>query len=125
MTTQQLAQPCSPSGQPTCADERVRRAAKSDFVVDRFQAMQTALNATKRPIVFAICEWGVADPWLWAPQVTHFAPTSLVHARGNAWPHVNLISAQTPSLLLLVLLLYAFSRLRCPVSESQSRFSSC
>ena len=33
------------------------------------EAMREALNRTGRPILFAICEWGVADPWLWAPQV--------------------------------------------------------
>lgn len=27
--------------------------------------MSDALNATGRPIFFSLCEWGVADPWLW------------------------------------------------------------
>lgn len=44
-------------------------APASDWVVDRYTAMQQALNATDRDIVFSICEWGVADPWIWAPEV--------------------------------------------------------
>lgn len=46
------------------------RADPKDYVIGRYTAMQKALNATGRPILFAMCEWGVADPWLWAPQVT-------------------------------------------------------
>lgn len=38
-------------------------------MVDRYTAMRNSLNATSRPILFSICEWGVADPWLWAPKV--------------------------------------------------------
>jgi Alpha galactosidase A len=37
--------------------------------VCRYTAMRDALNATGRPILFSLCEWGVADPWLWAPAV--------------------------------------------------------
>ena len=50
-----------------------RRAQPEDWVVDRFEAMQGALNATGRPILFSLCEWGVADPWLWAPKVRPWA----------------------------------------------------
>jgi alpha-galactosidase len=35
--------------------------------------MRDALNATGRPIVFSVCEWGVQDPARWAPAV------------GNSW----------------------------------------
>ena len=28
--------------------------------------MKRALDATNRPIVFSMCEWGTAKPWLWA-----------------------------------------------------------
>lgn len=28
--------------------------------------MRAALNASGRPIVFSMCEWGTAKPWLWA-----------------------------------------------------------
>lgn len=31
--------------------------------------MRDALNATGRHILFSLCEWGVADPWLWGPAV--------------------------------------------------------
>lgn len=32
----------------------------------RYKKMGDALKATKRPIVYAICEWGQRKPWLWA-----------------------------------------------------------
>lgn len=48
-------------------------APASDWVIDRYTAMRDALNATGRPILYSMCEWGVADPWLWAPAV------------GNSW----------------------------------------
>ena len=31
--------------------------------------MRAALDASGRPIVFSICEWGTAKPWLWAKGV--------------------------------------------------------
>ena len=48
-------------------------ASPADWVVDRYVAMREALNASGRPILYSLCEWGVADPWLWAPTV------------GNSW----------------------------------------
>jgi len=39
----------------------------------RYPPMRDALNATGRPILFSLCEWGVDDPWTWAPKV------------GNSW----------------------------------------
>jgi len=33
--------------------------------------MSKALNETKRPIFFDTCEWGVDNPWLWAPQIAN------------------------------------------------------
>ena len=39
----------------------------------RYEAMRDALNATGRPIVYSLCDWGVAEPWLWAAGV------------GNSW----------------------------------------
>ena len=41
-------------------------------VQERYEAMGSALNATGRPILFSICEWGSSTPWLWAPQVCDF-----------------------------------------------------
>lgn len=48
-------------------------------VQGRYEAMRNALNATGRPILYSICEWGSSTPWLWAPQVccTTSAPPSL------------------------------------------------
>ncbi|MFY9647995.1 MAG: glycoside hydrolase family 27 protein [Terriglobales bacterium] len=34
-----------------------------------YEIMRAALDATGRPIVFSICEWGTARPWLWANGV--------------------------------------------------------
>ena len=34
--------------------------------------MSAALNATGRPILFAMCEWGVSSPWLYAQNVSPF-----------------------------------------------------
>ena len=31
--------------------------------------MTAALNATGRPILFSMCEWGVSSPWLYAQTV--------------------------------------------------------
>ena len=34
-----------------------------------YTLMREALNKTGRPIVFSMCEWGTARPWLWAKGV--------------------------------------------------------
>ncbi len=34
-----------------------------------YSTMRDALAATGRPIVFSMCEWGTAKPWLWAKDV--------------------------------------------------------
>jgi alpha-galactosidase len=34
-----------------------------------YLTMSKALQATGRPIVFSICEWGNAKPWLWAKNI--------------------------------------------------------
>ncbi len=44
-------------------------AKREDWVLDRYRAMGQALNATGRPILYSLCNWGVMEPWLWAPQV--------------------------------------------------------
>jgi hypothetical protein len=41
--------------------------------------MRDALNATGRPILFSICEWGVQDPARWAPSVGNSWRMSYVH----------------------------------------------
>lgn len=37
--------------------------------IERYARMGKALRATKRSIVFSICEWGQREPWKWAKQV--------------------------------------------------------
>ena len=37
--------------------------------MDRYAAMRDALNRTGRPIYYSICDWGVAESWLWGRQV--------------------------------------------------------
>jgi alpha-galactosidase len=34
-----------------------------------YSLMRDALKASGRPIVFSLCEWGTAKPWLWAGEV--------------------------------------------------------
>ncbi len=36
---------------------------------DAYQTMSKALQATGRPILFSLCEWGSHQPWLWAKGV--------------------------------------------------------
>jgi len=38
---------------------------------EAYTTMRDALYAAGRPIVFSLCEWGTADPWLWAKDVGH------------------------------------------------------
>jgi alpha-galactosidase len=37
--------------------------------IKRYAGMSKALQATGRPIVYSICEWGVKAPWQWAPKI--------------------------------------------------------
>ncbi|KAL4458745.1 hypothetical protein ABPG75_013610 [Micractinium tetrahymenae] len=46
-------------------------AKREDWVLDRYRAMGEALNKTGRPIFYSLCNWGVMEPWLWAPQIGH------------------------------------------------------
>lgn len=41
----------------------------SEDARDVYSLMSQALRATGRPIVFSMCEWGTAKPWLWAAGV--------------------------------------------------------
>jgi len=36
---------------------------------EAYSTMRDALQAAGRPIVFSMCEWGTAKPWLWAKDV--------------------------------------------------------
>jgi alpha-galactosidase len=55
--------------------------------IQRYSAMRDALAATGRPIVYSLCEWGVNQPWTWAPEV------------GNLWRTTGDISDSFGSML--------------------------
>lgn len=42
----------------------------------RYAEMEQALLATGRPIVYSICEWGVKDPYQWAPAISNLWRTT-------------------------------------------------
>jgi len=42
----------------------------------RYTTMRDALKATRRPIVYSICEWGQNKPWEWASDVGHLWRTT-------------------------------------------------
>ncbi|CAM5438302.1 MULTISPECIES: NPCBM/NEW2 domain-containing protein [Streptomyces] len=42
----------------------------------RYRTMRDALEATGRPIVYSICEWGQNKPWEWASDVGHLWRTT-------------------------------------------------
>lgn len=46
-------------------------AKRENWVLDRYRDMGAALNKTGRPIFYSLCNWGVMEPWLWAPQIGH------------------------------------------------------
>jgi alpha-galactosidase len=43
--------------------------AKTQDAPSSYATMRQALDASGRPIVFSICEWGTAKPWLWGAEV--------------------------------------------------------
>ncbi|MBV4359629.1 glycoside hydrolase family 27 protein [Pinibacter aurantiacus] len=43
---------------------------------EAYTTMSKALTATKRPIVFSLCEWGGNKPWEWAANVGHLWRTT-------------------------------------------------
>lgn len=59
-----------------------------DPVQGRYTAMRDALNATGRPIVFAMCVWGVGEAWRWGPQARPqpalLAPHATMLSRGGS-----------------------------------------
>jgi len=44
--------------------------------IERYEGMEKALLATGRPIVYSICEWGVKDPYQWAPAISNLWRTT-------------------------------------------------
>jgi alpha-galactosidase len=63
--------------------------SQADFI-RRYTAMRDALDATGRPIVYAICEWGQSRPWEWAHDV------------GDLWRTTGDISDNWPSLRTII-----------------------
>ncbi|RUS29406.1 alpha-galactosidase 1 [Jimgerdemannia flammicorona] len=51
----------------------------------RYKAMRDALNATGRPILYSVCNWGEEDPWLWGPEYA------------NSWRTTDAFSASSIS----------------------------
>ena len=45
--------------------------AEDQDSVELYSLMRNALDATGRPIVFSICEWGDTKPWLWGKGIGH------------------------------------------------------
>jgi alpha-galactosidase len=43
---------------------------------EAYATMRRALDATDRPIVFSICEWGTSKPWTWARGIGHLWRTT-------------------------------------------------
>jgi alpha-galactosidase len=43
--------------------------AKKNLMVAAYKKMGDALKATGRPIVYSLCQYGVAQPWKWGPGV--------------------------------------------------------
>ncbi|MDQ8204449.1 glycoside hydrolase family 27 protein [Pelagicoccus sp. SDUM812003] len=43
---------------------------------EAYTTMRDALYAAGRPVVFSMCEWGTAEPWLWAQDVGHLWRTT-------------------------------------------------
>lgn len=57
---------------------------------EAYSTMSNALLATGRPIVFSMCEWGTAKPWVWAKGVGNLWRTtgdiSDVWSGNKKWP---------------------------------------
>src|SRR5947209_12129217 len=51
---------------------------------EAYALMADALRASGRPIVFSMCEWGTAKPWLWAKNVGNLWRTT-----GDIWDSFN------------------------------------
>ncbi|EOQ98816.1 Alpha-galactosidase [Wallemia ichthyophaga EXF-994] len=47
------------------------QAGNQKLSYDRYNAMSQALNATGRPIVYAMCNWGEDSPWKFAPTIAN------------------------------------------------------
>ncbi|PSK36014.1 hypothetical protein B9Z65_5829 [Elsinoe australis] len=52
-----------------CYNEGQTGNPKTTF--DRYNAMSKALNATGRPILYSMCNWGEDAPWAWAQTIAN------------------------------------------------------
>jgi alpha-galactosidase len=50
-------------------DDYCHAPPEREAAIERYARMGSALAATGRSIVFAVCEWGGRAPWEWAPSV--------------------------------------------------------
>ena len=68
---------------------------------EAYITMRDALYATKRPIVFSLCEWGDNQPWLWGANVGHLWRVSgditncfdceVNHGTWSSWGVMNIV----------------------------------
>jgi alpha-galactosidase len=60
---------------------------------EAYSTMRDALKATGRPIVFSMCEWGTAKPWMWAADTGNLWRTTGdivdLWKGGGKWPDGN------------------------------------
>ena len=60
---------------------------------EAYSTMRDALKATGRPIVFSMCEWGTAKPWIWAADTGNLWRTTGdivdLWKGGGKWPDGN------------------------------------
>jgi alpha-galactosidase len=61
---------------------------------EAYALMADALRASGRPIVFSMCEWGTAKPWLWAKNIGNLWRTTgdisddfATKKKGHDWEH--------------------------------------
>ncbi|MEY4547570.1 MAG: hypothetical protein RL685_3765 [Pseudomonadota bacterium] len=64
--------------------------SRQDYV-NRYTAMRRAIDATGRPMVYSICEWGTSQPWEWATDVGQLWRTT--GDITDTWPSVRSIIA--------------------------------
>ncbi|KAH8073961.1 alpha-galactosidase [Aureococcus anophagefferens] len=50
--------------------------------------MSAALNATGRPVLYSMCNWGRHDPWLWAPEIANMWRTTM-----DVWPQWHRVAS--------------------------------
>jgi alpha-galactosidase len=69
---------------------------------EAYALMSDALKASGRPIVFSMCEWGNAKPWLWAGKIGNLWRTTAditdkwVGKHGYSWGMVSIVDLNEP-----------------------------